>query len=242
MITEETQTATEVDGAEDVEAPNSSMLAVLKNRNFLLLWIAQIVSQTAQQIINFALILQVSTLTGSSTAVSGVIIAFTVPAILFSAIAGVFVERNSKKTMLVLTNLARGVMVLAFVATDAKWGPGALLPVFYIATLAFSAVSQFFAPAELAMIPLLVRRNQLVAANSLFNLSFTACQLVGFVLLGPLLLATVLHNDYPKLYMILCALYIVCAILTYFLPQDEPEQTAALRRQRGEKVGVSQVA
>src|SRR6476620_4537607 len=147
MITEDRDTVAQAESDQELEAPNNSMLAVLKNRNFLLLWIAQIVSQTAQQIINFALILQVSTLTGSSTAVSGVIIAFTVPAILFSAIAGVFVERNSKKTMLVLTNLARGVMVLAFVATDAKWGPGALLPVFYIATLAFSAVSKLFAPA-----------------------------------------------------------------------------------------------
>src|SRR5438477_3845220 len=144
--------------------PQSSFQDLLKNRNFLLLWMAQILGQTAQQIINYALILQVSQLTNSSKAVSGIIICFTIPAILFAAVAGVFVERNSKKTVLVLTNLARGVMVLAYVLTDAKWGAGALLPVFYIVTLLFSAVSQFFAPAELAMIPLLVKRNQLVAA------------------------------------------------------------------------------
>src|SRR5262245_3244112 len=130
-----------------------SFQALLRNRNFLLLWIAQILSQTAQQMINYALIIQVSKLTNSSTATAGIIVCFTIPAILFSAIAGVFVERNSKKTMLVLTNLARGVMVLAYVLTDVKWGAGAVLPIFYIVTLAFSAVSQFFNPAELAMIP-----------------------------------------------------------------------------------------
>src|SRR5437868_7630064 len=107
--------------------PQSSFQALLRNRNFLLLWTAQIVSQTAQQMINYALILQVSILTNSSTAVSGIIISFTVPAILFAAIAGVFVERNSKKIMLVITNVARGVMVLAYVLTDANWGPGAVL-------------------------------------------------------------------------------------------------------------------
>ena len=215
---------------------------LVQNRNFLLLWIAQIVSQTAQQIINLALILQVESLTGSSTAVSGVIISFTVPAILFAALAGVFVERNSKRTVLVITNVARGLMVLAYVLTDARWGAGAVLPIFYVVTLLFSGVSQFFNPAELAMIPLIVKRDQLVSANSLFNLSFTACQLLGFVILGPLLLATVLHNNYTALYLILFGLYLVCAALTYFLPEDDKSQTAAERRRRGERVGVTQVA
>jgi hypothetical protein len=88
---------------------------------------------------------------------------------------------------------------------------------------------------------LIVRRGQLVAANSLFNLSFTACQLIGFVLLGPLLLATVLHNNYALLYLILCVLFVICSVLTYFLPQDDAQLTAAARRERGEKVGVTQV-
>ena len=91
------------------------------------------------------------------------------------------------------------------------------------------------------MIPLLVRRDQLVSANSLFNLSFTACQLLGFVILGPLLLATIGKNDYSVLYLILFMLYVACAVLTYFLPQDQPGETAAARRLRGEKVGVSEV-
>src|SRR5438309_10976276 len=96
---------------ETITQPKNSMLELFKNRHLLLLWVAQILSQTAQQIINLALIVQVQNITNSSTAVSGVIICFTIPAIMFAAIAGVFVERNSKKTMLVLTNLARGVMV-----------------------------------------------------------------------------------------------------------------------------------
>src|SRR5512133_3585124 len=130
------------------KSSDTSFMSLIKNRNFLLLWIAQIFSQTAQQIINLALILQVEGLTGSSTAVSGIIISFTIPAILFAALAGVFVERNSKRTVLVITNVARGAMVVAYVLTDAKWGPGAVLPVFYVVTLLFSSVSQCFNPAE----------------------------------------------------------------------------------------------
>src|SRR5947209_4004724 len=95
----------------DTEDPPATIRDVLRNPNFVKLWAAQILSQTAQQIVNYALVLQVANITGSSTAVSGIIIAFTIPAILFAAIACVFAERNSKKNMLVLTHLARGVMV-----------------------------------------------------------------------------------------------------------------------------------
>lgn len=221
---------------------NATMLDVMKNRNFLKIWMAQIMSQTAQQIVNIALVLQVSAITGSSTATSGIIISFTVPAILFAAIAGVFVERNSKKTVLVLTNLGRGIMVLGYLLTDTRWGAGAVLPIFYITTLLFSSVSQFFNPAEASMIPLLVKKEELVAANSLFNLTLPATQLGGFVLLGPLLLATVFNNNFNGLYIVIFIFCVAAAALTYFLPQDRPADTAAARRQRGENVGVSAVA
>src|SRR3954447_6183604 len=84
-----------------------SVVAVLKNRNFLYLWLAQLLSQTAQQMINYVLVVQVDALSKSSTAVSGIIIAFTLPAILFSAVAGVFVDRQPKRRVLIITNLGR---------------------------------------------------------------------------------------------------------------------------------------
>ena len=59
--------------------------------------------------------------------------------------------------------------------------------VLYAVNFLFSTISQFFAPAEVAMIPVVVARRQLLQANSLFHLTFTASQLGGLVLLGPLL-------------------------------------------------------
>jgi MFS family permease len=220
----------------------AGMKDVIRNPNFVKLWSAQILSQTAQQIVNFALVLHIQAITGSSTAVSGIIIAFTIPAVLFAAIAGVFVERNSKKLMLTLTNILRGVLVLAYIFTDPAWGVGAVLPIFYIITLLFSAVSQFFNPAEAAMIPLVVRKDQLIAANSLFNLTLPATQLGGFVVLGPLLLNTVFHDNYNGLYILIFILCLGAAFMTWLLPQDRPESTAAERRKKGEKVSVGGVA
>lgn len=240
----EQQTAT----AATKQPQTATIRDVLRNPNFVKLWVAQILSQTAQQIVNYALVLQVYHITqvdhiaGSSTAVSGIIIAFTIPAILFAAIAGVFVERNSKKMMLIFTNVARGVMVLAYLFTDERWGAAAVLPIFYIVTLLFAGVSQFFNPAEASMIPLVVRRDQLVAANSLFNLTLPATQLGGFVVLGPLLLTTVFHNNYNGLYFVIFLLCLAAAGSTYLLPQDKQEGTATARRKHGQKVGVGEVA
>jgi MFS family permease len=206
------------------EDQGASFGAVLGNRNFLFLWMAQLISQLAQQMINYALVVQVAKLSNaSSTATAGIVICFTVPAILFSAIAGVFVDRTSKKRTLVVTNAARGLTVLLFVGTtlvanlDVFWG----LAILYANTLLFSAISQFFAPAEAAMIPLLVSRKKLIAANSLFNLTLTASQLIGFVLLGTLLVPLL---GLRVLYILLCGCYIVCAVLCWRLPDVEAER------------------
>ncbi|HYP40366.1 MAG TPA: MFS transporter [Chloroflexia bacterium] len=222
----------------------SSILDVMRNPNFLKLWLAQITSQTAQQIVNFALVLQVEQITGSSTAVSGIIMAFTIPAILFAAIAGVFVERNSKRLMLVLTNLARGIMVLAYFFTDASWGTGTVLLIFYLVTFAFASVSQFFNPAEASMIPLVVKRHELIAANSIFNLTLSATMLGGFVVLGPLLLNTIFHNNFGGLYLVIFALCLIAAALAYFLPKDAASGpvTAKLQSDNGTAKSTTEVA
>src|SRR4051812_11200907 len=83
---------------------------VFTNRPFLQLWIAQVISQLAQQMINYALLVQVGELSNSGTATAAIIICFTVPAVLFSAVAGVFVDRQSKRRVLTVTNVARGVL------------------------------------------------------------------------------------------------------------------------------------
>ena len=217
----------------------SRLLGVLRNRNFLYLWLAQVFSQTAQQMINYVLVVQANALTspgvsqpsgvggavmqaGSSTAISGIIISFTLPAILFSAIAGVYIDRQPKRRVLVLTNTGRALMMLGYIFfTGHEFPLGALL-VLYLVTLVFASISQFFVPAEGAAIPLLVQRDELIAANSLFNLTFTASQLIGFIILGPLFLKLLVHDDnFGPFYIVLFVLFLACSGLTWLLPRDE---------------------
>src|SRR5215212_9230458 len=70
-----------------------SALDVFRNRPFLLLWIAQAATQIGGNMVIFGLTVIIAKSTGSTTAVSALILTFLLPAVLFSALAGVFVDR-----------------------------------------------------------------------------------------------------------------------------------------------------
>src|SRR3954468_2324484 len=89
-----------------------SAAAVLRNRKFLSLWIAQVVTQVGGNMVLFGLTVQVFALTGKSTSVSLLILSFLVPAFVFGAIAGVYVDRLDRRLILITTNVARGLLFL----------------------------------------------------------------------------------------------------------------------------------
>src|SRR3990172_3682519 len=87
---------------------------VLSDRPFLLLWLAQIISQTAQNAILYALIIIVLDRTESTTSTSVVVLSFVVPTAGFGLFAGILVDRWSKRRLLILTNAGRAVTAVAF--------------------------------------------------------------------------------------------------------------------------------
>ena len=58
--------------------------------------------------------------TSSNTAVSLLILTFLVPAVLFSAVAGVYVDRFDRRTILIVTNLLRARRVRADCSSPAR--------------------------------------------------------------------------------------------------------------------------
>lgn len=192
------------------QPPAPTTLHVLRNRRFLSLWLAQVVTQVGGNMVLFGLTVQVFTLSGSrSTAVSLLILSFLVPAVIFGAIAGVYVDRHDRRLILVGANALRG---LAFVAILLVQNEVALI---YLLTIVVSTLTTFFGPAEAAMIPVVVSRSQLLAANSLHVLTLQASFFLGFALLGPLVVN--LAGQTPLLVMV-AALYFVGAALCWTLP------------------------
>ena len=136
-------------------APESaSFRRVLKNRNFVLLWLAQLISLTIMNAANFGIIVLVNDTTHSVLLAGLAIIAFTLPALPFSAIAGVAVDRLSKRKVLWISNVLRAVTMFLIVVS-LLYSRNTLWPL-YALTFMASLIGQFFTPAEGAAIPLLV--------------------------------------------------------------------------------------
>jgi MFS family permease len=202
------------DGARPPVPVGGGIGAVLRVRPFLLLWLAQVATQVGGNMVIYGLTVVVFSTTRSNAAVSLLLLTFLVPAVLFSAVAGVYVDRFDRRTILVATNVLRG---LAFAV---MWAVGPHLVAIYLLNAFVSLVTVFFAPAEASMIPQLVPRRLLIAANGLFTFTLNAAFALGFALFGPLLV-TLAGTD--ALLLVIAALYLVAAGFCATLPAAPPD-------------------
>src|SRR5574344_600051 len=159
--------------------------ALFSNRSFCMLWFAQIFSQFADRII-FVVFVTIIALhfdpSGKSTSLqSWLYIAFTIPAVLLTAIAGVFIDIWDKKIVMIVTNILRGIIILMLPLFDST------LISLYILAFLLSSVTQFFVPAEASIIPSVANKYQLMTANSLFATTMMASLIFGFALGDPMI-------------------------------------------------------
>lgn len=171
--------------------PQGSLLRVLKNRNFLALWIGQIISQFGDRLAQMALIgLYLKQTAGISLSHSvpvmrNLFFFSTLPILLFSPLAGVYVDRWSRKKTLIATDLLRAGLILLIPLlagyTDGMWS------VYGVIFLVFT-VTCFFSPAKSAIIPNLVKKRELLAANSLSNIT-RLIAMIGGVTAGGIIVA-----------------------------------------------------
>jgi MFS family permease len=205
---------------------SGGFLTLLKKRNFLYLWLAQLISMTIFNASNYALIVLIEEVTGSTTLIGLAIIAFSIPAVLVGAPAGVFVDRMNKRRVLWGSNCLRALASLLF-AVSLLLNRHQLLPD-YLLTFFISIIAQFFAPAEGSSIPLLVSEAELMPALSLFNITLMLSQAIGFIIFAPILLSLlptfhIYHftiDSVIQLYLLISILYLVCALLVTFIPKE----------------------
>jgi len=122
---------------------------------------------------------------------TGIYVANTIPAMVLGLLAGVWADRWPKREVMVASNAIRAGLALftPLCLLDGphwlglSWGYWALL----VITFLESVLTQFFAPAEQAAIPMLVPSQQLLAANSLYQATSMGATIVGFALGDPIL-------------------------------------------------------
>ena len=205
---------TDLTEATNAEATGGSAAAVLKNRPFLLLWLSQVSTQIGVNMVLYALTVIVLDASSMTAAVSGLFLTFLVPSVLLSALAGVYVDRIDRRTVLVVSNGLRAVILVGIFAAGHDVGLLLLL------NTLFSIVTVFFAPAEAAMIPVLVPREQLVAANGIFTLTLNGAFALGYALLAPLVV--IIGGGPAPLIIIVALLFTLAAVFCLTLPSDPP--------------------
>ena len=155
-------------------------LALLRRRDFGLLWTGGLVSDTGDWLLLIGLPLYVLQVTGSSLGTAAVFIAGLLPTPVVGPLAGVLADRWDRRRTLVVTSLAQAALLLALLAVhgrDQLW-------IVYLVTAAEAALAQLFDPAKNALLPSLAEPDQLVSANALLGLNVNLGRLLGSSLGG----------------------------------------------------------
>jgi predicted MFS family arabinose efflux permease len=151
------------------------MLALLRQRDFALLWTGGLVSMAGDWILYAALPYHVFATTGSTLATAAMIAGELLPNLLLTSFAGVLVDRWDRKRVMVVTSALQAIAVLALVFLN---GLGGIVVALAVVTV-LAALSTLFGPAENALLPRLVEPGQLVAANGMNALNNNLARLIG---------------------------------------------------------------
>ena len=150
------------------------------NRSFRQVWLGQVVSQLGDWFDTIALYTIILNLTGSGRAVGLLLVARFVPSFLVGSLSGVVSDRFSRRSIMIISDLLRAVVVLGFLfvrRADQLW-------IIYFLTVVQLALSTFFEPAKTAIIPSIVSDRELVAANAISSVTWSAMLTLGAAIGG----------------------------------------------------------
>lgn len=192
------------------------MFALLRIRDFGLLWLAGLISIAGDIALFIALPLHVYRLTDSTVATAGVLVATFAPRVLLGSIAGVFVDHWDRKRVMLIADLIRAPLLLPIV-----FAPDHLVVLYTIAAVQ-GTIGLFFSPAEGALLPRLVGKEHLVQANALNALNDNIGLLIGPVIGATLYAAAGIGG----VVLINAATYLASGILIAFIETDaRPERS-----------------
>lgn len=189
--------------------------SLLKNRSFIRLLLAQFLSLSSVYALNLSTVVLVELETRSSFQTGVVILTITVPGTVASLVAGPLVDRFNHRATLMLSYLFKGVVAgLFFLALRSLEGFPLLLSA-YLTNVFLSVLNQFTSPTEATILPSIVRREHLIRANSVFQISSVMAQGVGALLVGPILVRFIGLKNIP---LIAFLFSLMATLNAFFLP------------------------
>lgn len=163
----------------DTTTTQPSLFAIFRNRNFSLLWSGQTLAEFGNGFTTIAASILVFRETGSAMSVGLMLMATSLPGLVFGLIAGVFVDRLDRQRLMVTGQIIRTVLIL-LIPVLLPYGVGWL----YVLVMTSSTVAQFFDPALASALPDVASDNELAAANAFLSASQTGAMSLGFSVAG----------------------------------------------------------
>ena len=201
------------------------------NGSFSALWSGQLISLFGDRVHQVAIAAIVFVLTGSPIAVALVFVSATLPNLLFGPIAGTLVDRWDHREVLVVSDILRAavVFIMPIAATANIW---LVYPLAFLLT----TISIFFRPARVAILPRLVREDELLTANSALWIGETLADVIGFPLAG--LFVAVVADAVSIAFWFDGATYLASALLlSTLIPRPVQSAAPAGARSEGDAVG-----
>lgn len=198
-------------------------LALFRNRNFLYLWLAGATSNIGDFFNSLAIVKLLSQdpeHLGFYTSL--ILVSKMVPTLLLGPVAGSVADRLPRKFVMVAADLVRAVLVLALVFVEQ---PAAIIGLVFASAIA----AAFFQPADSAMVPSLVAKEELVTAGSLIVMTQRMAMLLGNGLGAAVLMLVGPHN----VFLIDSASFVLSALLIWSM--RVPAAAAAPAPAAGEK-------
>ncbi len=202
------------------------MWEVLRKRDFRLLLAGQAISAVGDWVRITALPFYAYELTDSATITGALFVTQLLPGLFLGSVAGVFVDRWNRKSTLIICDVLRAALVPLFLLASA---PDSIWILFVVALLS-SLVAQFFVPARFSLIPVLVGKSELAAANSLDALSDNLARIVGPLLGGTMLGLVGLYG----VVLVDAASFLASALVLSFMRVPATEAAAAESAPPGE--------
>ncbi|MCK9573441.1 MAG: MFS transporter [Candidatus Omnitrophica bacterium] len=153
-------------------------LKILRRKNFVFLWISQIIAQFGDRLSQMALIGLVYKLNpGSSLGLAKMFSLAIIPVFLISPISGVYVDRWDKRKTMYTSDFLRCLCIFFIPMAVSKFHS---MPLVYFLIFLSFCVGRFFIPAKMAVIPSLVEKESFFMANSLVSITATIAAVLGF--------------------------------------------------------------
>ena len=191
------------------ESRKPSFRRVLSNKPFSILWIGQMISQSGDYIFDVVALWLVLQLTGDVFEVGLTTATILLPPVVIGPLAGVYIDKFNRRDIILVSNIFQAATVggIALLYTLGSLS----FPVLLVLLFVLNSGAQFVRPSVTAIIPGLMAKEDLAAANSLFSISSSVNQIAGFGIGGllVLLLGVAIPIYYDSLTFVLAAVSVV---------------------------------